>query len=101
MWILVDLEEPVRASSRRSRGRIGAEGDEATGPTDFDAKRDQADMIAREAWEARGYEAGYAEGLADEASTRADSTDPTGTSSAPCSHDALGDGSGGVFVGGD
>jgi hypothetical protein len=37
----------------------------ATGPTDFDAMRDQADMIAREAWEARGYEAGYAEGLAD------------------------------------
>jgi hypothetical protein len=37
----------------------------ATGPSDFDRKRDHADMTAREAWESRGYEAGYAEGLAD------------------------------------
>jgi hypothetical protein len=39
---------------------IGAEG-----PADFDAKRDEAEATARGAWEARGYEAGYAEGQAD------------------------------------
>jgi hypothetical protein len=37
----------------------------STGPTDFDVKRDQAEMTAREAWEARGYEAGLVAGRAE------------------------------------
>jgi hypothetical protein len=34
----------------------------ATGPDDFDVKRDRAEIEAREAWEARGYEAGFVAG---------------------------------------
>jgi hypothetical protein len=38
---------------------------DATGPDDFGTLRDLADMTARGAWESRGFEAGYAEGLVD------------------------------------
>jgi hypothetical protein len=37
----------------------------AKGPDDFDSLRDLAEMTARGVWEARGYEAGYADGLVD------------------------------------
>jgi hypothetical protein len=32
------------------------------GPDDFDVKRDRAEIDAREAWEARGYETGLVAG---------------------------------------
>jgi hypothetical protein len=34
----------------------------ASGPDDFDVRRDQAEMDTRDAWEARGYEAGLLAG---------------------------------------
>jgi hypothetical protein len=54
-FLAAEIERLVQTASL-----IGSEG-----LADFDAKRDQADMDARGAWEARGYEAGYAEGLVE------------------------------------